>query len=95
MTHSLDDDACILSRLSGRTLAYVGALGPAHRREWLLSEATALGLPINDPVAKKLRGPVGLDLGERSPFGIAVAITAEILAHFNRRHAQSLHAHAA
>jgi xanthine dehydrogenase accessory factor len=95
MTHSLDDDARVLSQLSGRRFAYVGALGPAHRREWLLEEASALGMAASDPVARMLRGPIGLDLGERSPVGIAVAITAEILAHFNRRPALSLDSHVA
>jgi xanthine/CO dehydrogenase XdhC/CoxF family maturation factor len=95
MTHNLDDDACVLSQLSGRRLAYVGALGPAHRRGWLLEQATALGLSATDPVARMLRGPIGLDLGDRSPVGIAIAITAEIVALFNRRPALSLHAHVA
>ena len=91
MTHSLDDDARVLSLLPGRRLGYLGALGPAHRREWLLEEASALGMPATDPVARMLRGPIGLDLGDRTPVGIAVAATAEILAHFNRRRAGSLH----
>jgi xanthine dehydrogenase accessory factor len=95
MTHSLDDDARVLSLLARRRVAYVGALGPAHRREWLLEEASALGIAATDPVARMLRGPIGLDLGDRSPVGIAVAITAEILAHFNRRPALSLNAHVA
>jgi xanthine dehydrogenase accessory factor len=95
MTHSLEDDARVLSLLSGRRLAYVGALGPAHRREWLLEQAAALGMPAHDPVGRLLRGPIGLDLGDKSPVGIALAITAEILAHFNRRPALSLHAHVA
>src|SRR5262245_15972169 len=82
-------------RGTGRRLAYVGALGPAHRREWLLEQASERGMPATDPIARNLRGPIGLDLGDRSPVGIAVAITAEILAQFNRRPALSLHAHVA
>jgi xanthine/CO dehydrogenase XdhC/CoxF family maturation factor len=95
MTHSLEDDAAVLSRLRGRRLAYLGALGPAHRREWVIEQAVALGMPAHDPVARMLRGPIGLDLGDKSAVGIAVAVTAEILAHFNRRPALSLHSHAA
>ena len=95
MTHSLDDDARVLSLLRGLRVAYAGALGPAHRREWLLEQAVALGVPAHDPVVRMLRGPIGLDLGDRTPVGIAVAITAEILAHVNRRPALSLHAHVA
>jgi xanthine dehydrogenase accessory factor len=95
MTHSLEDDARVLSLLSGRRLAYVGALGPAHRRARLLEEASAFGMAPTDPVARMLRGPVGLDLGERSPVGIAVAVTAEILAHLNRRPTLAVHTHVA
>ena len=91
MTHSLDDDARVLSALSRRQLSYIGALGPAHRRQWLLEEVTALGVRLTDDVRLRLRGPIGLDLGERSPAGIAVAVVAEILAHFNARNAQPLH----
>src|SRR4029077_12267187 len=94
MTHSLDDDARVLSALARRQLSYIGALGPAHRRQWLLEEVTALGLQLTDDVRLRLRGPIGLDLGERSPAGIAVAVVAEILAHFNARNAQPLHAEA-
>jgi xanthine/CO dehydrogenase XdhC/CoxF family maturation factor len=36
-------------------------------------------------LAARLHGPIGLDLGDRSPAGIAVAVTAEILAHLNDR----------
>jgi len=83
MTHSVDDDACILARLARQPLAYLGALGPAHRREWLVEQASA--------AAHTLRGPIGLDLGDRSPAGIAVAVAAEILARLNCRHARPLH----
>lgn len=89
MTHSLEDDARVLPLLARQPLSYVGALGPAHRREWLL-EAAAEGAPLDDAFALALRGPIGLDLGDRSAAGIAVAVAAEILARFNDRHAQPL-----
>jgi xanthine dehydrogenase accessory factor len=90
MTHSLDDDARVLSRLAGRPLSYLGALGPAHRRQWLL-EAAAEDAPLDEAFATAVRGPIGLDLGDRSPAGIAVAVAAEILARFNDRHPRPLH----
>jgi xanthine/CO dehydrogenase XdhC/CoxF family maturation factor len=89
MAHSLDGDASVLRRLSRRCLAYVGALGPAHRRQWLLAQASALGIPVHEPTVQMLHGPIGLDLGARSSAGIAIAVAAEILACFNRRQAQS------
>ena len=92
MTHSLDDDARVISLLSGKPLAYVGALGPAHRRTWLLEQSSPLAAERDGRIAAMLHGPIGLNLGDRSAAGIAVAVAAEILAHLNQRSAQSLHA---
>ena len=90
MTHSLEDDARVLSLLPMSRLSYIGALGPAHRRQWLLEEVAARGVRLMDDVAAKLRGPIGLDLGDRSAVGIAVSVAAEILAALNARDAQPL-----
>jgi xanthine/CO dehydrogenase XdhC/CoxF family maturation factor len=79
MTHSIADDAEILPLLTDKDVAYLGMLGPAHRRENLLQLIDQPGL------AARLHGPIGLDLGDRSAAGIAVAVTAEILAHLNDR----------
>jgi xanthine/CO dehydrogenase XdhC/CoxF family maturation factor len=84
MTHSLADDAEILPLLAERPAAYIGVLGPAHRRRWLLENVEdAAKLPA--AFVNRLRGPIGLDLGDRSPGGIAVAIVSEILAELNGR----------
>ncbi|HVQ13078.1 MAG TPA: XdhC family protein [Vicinamibacterales bacterium] len=91
ITHSFEDDARVLALLSLREVAYVGALGPAHRRHWLLEEVTARGVYLNDELAARVRGPIGLDLGDRSAAGIAVAVVAEILAQLNGRDARPLH----
>jgi xanthine/CO dehydrogenase XdhC/CoxF family maturation factor len=91
MTHSLDDDARVLSLLSGKPLAYLGALGPRHRRVWLLEQAWQLEGRRDERLEAILHGPIGLDLGDRSAAGIAVAVLAEILAHMNRRSAQPLY----
>lgn len=91
MTHSLDDDARVLSLLSRRQLSYLGALGPAHRRQWLIDQATAYDATCGNPSVVNVRGPIGLDLGDRSAAGIAVAVAAEILARLNHRDAKPLH----
>jgi xanthine/CO dehydrogenase XdhC/CoxF family maturation factor len=91
MTHSLEDDARVLSLLPSRHIAYLGALGPAHRREWLLAEAATLRGSVQTEIASRLKGPIGFDLGDRSPAGIAVAVTAEILADLNSRSGHPLH----
>jgi len=91
MTHSLDDDARVLSLLSRRQLSYLGALGPAHRRQWLIDQASLYDLTRGDQIAVTVHGPIGLDLGDRSAAGIAVAVAAEILARLNHRDAKPLH----
>ena len=90
MTHSLDDDARVLTLLPSELLAYIGALGPAHRRQWLMEEVAAHGLRSAERVAALVRGPIGLDLGDRSAAGIAVSVVAEILASLNDRDARPL-----
>ncbi len=89
MTHSLQDDAEILPLLAESPLAYVGALGPESRRQRLLEEALHRA-PMEQRRLVQLHGPIGLDLGDRSPAGIAVSIMAQILAEMNGRDAGSL-----
>jgi xanthine/CO dehydrogenase XdhC/CoxF family maturation factor len=84
MTHSLDDDMEILPLLAGKSVVYLGSLGPEQRRRWLL-EAVENRAETFAALASRLRGPIGLDLGERSATGIAVSIVAEILAEMNGR----------
>jgi xanthine dehydrogenase accessory factor len=78
MTHSVADDIEILAQLGDRPMAYLGALGPEQRRQWLLDGVAQTNGSANLPIA--LRGPIGLNLGDRSPAGIAVSIMSEILA---------------
>lgn len=74
MSHHLPSDLAYLRVLASCAIPYVGLLGPAIRREKLLTDlgeaATAL--------RPRLRAPVGLALGGRAPESIALAIVAEI-----------------
>jgi len=67
---------------------YVGALGSRHtqsaRRERLR------GYRLSDAAIDRIHGPVGLDLGARTPEETAVAVVGEILAHRSGRAATSL-----
>ncbi|MGH8303351.1 MAG: XdhC family protein, partial [Steroidobacteraceae bacterium] len=74
MSHHLPSDLEYLRALSASPLAYIGLLGPPARREKLLSE---LG-PEAERLRPRLRAPVGLNLGGRTPESIALAIVAEI-----------------
>ena len=77
MSHHIDTDRCYLQQLAGSQFGakgYAGILGPAARREKLLGE---LGL-LDTDFAKRLRGPVGLDIGSDSPETIALSLISEI-----------------
>ncbi|CAN5494757.1 XdhC family protein [soil metagenome] len=62
---------------------YVGLLGARRRLDERLDRLRAAGIGEQD--LKKLRAPIGLDLGGKAPFEVAVAVIGEIMA---TRHGQ-------
>jgi xanthine dehydrogenase accessory factor len=78
LTHDPKFDEPAIATALARGCRYVGAIGSrrtqAQRRERLL----AAGVPEDD--LRRLRGPIGLDLGGREPAETALAILAEIVA---------------
>ena len=77
MSHHIDTDRGYLRQLAGGPLnpdSYLGILGPSARRAKLLGE---LDLADTD-FARRLRGPVGLDIGGDSPETIALSLISEI-----------------
>jgi xanthine dehydrogenase accessory factor len=74
MSHNLSADAMYLRALSTDGPSYIGLLGPASRRARLLKEAGS----TLEAIATRIRGPVGLDIGAKTPAGIALAIVAQI-----------------
>jgi xanthine dehydrogenase accessory factor len=74
MSHNLSADAMYLRALSTDGPSYIGLLGPASRRGRLLHET---GSKL-EAIAARIRGPVGLDIGAKTPAGIALAIVAQI-----------------
>jgi xanthine/CO dehydrogenase XdhC/CoxF family maturation factor len=74
MSHHLPSDLAYLHWLAKTEIPYVGLLGPAIRREKLLSD---MGADAN-LLRPRLRAPVGLAIGGRAPESIALAIVAEI-----------------
>ena len=82
MSHNLGHDQVYLEQLLGHDLAYVGVLGPTHRRERLLAQ-----LGKEDA---QVHGPAGLDIGAELPESIALSIMAEIHAVLNDRTGQPL-----
>jgi xanthine dehydrogenase accessory factor len=81
MSHHLVTDQIYLASLAESNVRYVGLLGPANRRKRLLAEIGERAVLL----AGRLAGPVGLDIGAKSPEAIALAIIAEIHAHLEHR----------
>lgn len=87
LSHDPDVDVPALAAALA-TGCYVGALGSRHtqsKRRDRLREYS-----LGDGVIDRIHGPVGLDLGARTPEETAVAIAGEILAHRSGRSAASL-----
>jgi len=74
MSHHLDSDLHYLRALSPSTVPYVGLLGPSARREKLLNDLGADAIALRS----RLRAPVGLDIGGRTPESIALSIVGEV-----------------
>jgi xanthine/CO dehydrogenase XdhC/CoxF family maturation factor len=74
MSHHLESDLHYLRALSHSTVPYVGLLGPAGRREKLLTDLGADAAAL----LSRLRAPVGLDIGGRAPESIALSIVGEV-----------------
>jgi len=81
MTHNIAFDTIYLSKALAADVNYIGLLGPAGRRDKLLKEN---GLTFSQ-VQGQVYGPIGLDLGGRSPQAIALSITAQIQQHISER----------
>lgn len=81
MSHHLASDRSYLQQLAASSIGYIGLLGPAGRRDRLMSE---LG-DVADALDGRLHGPAGIDLGGRGPGPIALSIIAEMQQVLSRR----------
>lgn len=80
MTHNLVNDGQYLVKSLTEKVDYIGLLGPISRRDKIFNEHK-----INsEDVQGQVYGPVGLQLGGRSPQAIALSIVAEIQQHFTQ-----------
>lgn len=78
LTHDPKFDIPALAALSTTQPRYIGAMGSRETREQHFTELRARGVP--DEFLARVHGPIGLDLGARTPEEIALAILAEIIA---------------
>ncbi|WP_025739494.1 XdhC family protein [Aquimarina pacifica] len=80
MNHNFAKDLLYLRALKDTTPAYIGLLGPAKRREKLLSAFIEYFPEVSDHFLDLIHGPAGLNIGAETPQEIAISIIAEILA---------------
>lgn len=90
MSHHLIADGHYLAALASAPIPYVGLLGPAARRERLFAD---IGPTAAAALRPRLRAPIGLDLGGRTPEAIALSIVAEVQAALHGRRGEPFSLH--
>lgn len=78
LTHDPKFDIPVLVEALARPLAFVGALGSRRTHAERLARLREAG--VSDAALARLRSPIGLDLGGRTPAETAVSIAAELVA---------------
>lgn len=81
MTHNLTSDGEYLAHLLKTDISYIGLLGPEKRKYKLLEPLAEHA----ETLTGRVYGPVGLDLGGRSPQAIALSIVAQIQQHMTEQ----------
>ncbi|KKD03632.1 XdhC family protein [Streptomyces sp. WM6386] len=78
LTHDPKFDVPLLQEALRRPAAYIGAMGSRRTHDDRMKRLVEAGL--TDRELARLRSPVGLDLGARTPEEVAVSVAAEIVA---------------
>jgi xanthine dehydrogenase accessory factor len=89
LSHDVPASSAVLAAALTGNCGYVGALGSRHTQQARAAELSTVH-HLEAEVIARVRGPVGLDLGSRTPEETAVAIAAEMLAIVRGRGATSL-----
>lgn len=76
--HDIDTDHAALMAALPSSATYVGLLGARRRLPERLARLRADG--VTEAALAKLRAPIGLDLGGKAPWEVAVATIGEIIA---------------
>jgi xanthine dehydrogenase accessory factor len=77
LTHDPKFDVPLLEVALRRPAAYIGAMGSRRTHEDRLSRLREVGM--TEAELDRLRSPIGLDLGARTPEETAIAIAAELI----------------
>lgn len=78
LTHDPKFDVPLLEEALRRPAAYIGAMGSRRTHHDRMERLVEAGL--SEAELSRLRSPVGLDLGARTPEEVAVSVAAEIVA---------------
>ena len=78
MTRGHHHDRLCLEELIGADLAYLGMIGSRTRVETIFAALEAEG--VDRERLQRVRAPIGLDIGARTPAEIAVSVVAELIA---------------
>ncbi len=78
LTHDPKFDIPLLQAALRTPAAYIGALGSRRTHEARCRKLVEAGVP--EEALVRIRAPIGLDIGGRTPEEVAVAIAAEIIA---------------
>jgi xanthine dehydrogenase accessory factor len=90
LTHDPKFDVPLLEVALRTPASYIGAMGSRRSHEDRIRRLREVGVPESE--LARLRSPIGLDLGGRTPEETAVSIVAEIIAATTGRAAEPLSA---
>ena len=85
MSHNYNYDLGFLKHIVAQEFGYIGLLGPAQKRDRMISDLQDQGIHLNENQLSKIYGPTGLDIGAENSTEIALAIVAEIKAFLSKR----------
>jgi xanthine/CO dehydrogenase XdhC/CoxF family maturation factor len=85
-THNLERDKAWARRFAAAPLAYLGLLGPRARCD----EVAAAATDVDQAIAGRIYGPIGLDLGAEGPEQVGLSVISELLAVRSERSPQHL-----
>lgn len=88
LTHDLKFDVPVLLEAARSDAGYIGALGSRRTHTLRVEALTQAG--ADSAEIERIHGPIGLDLGARSPEATAVSIFAEVLLEFAQGTGRSL-----
>ncbi|WP_309643905.1 XdhC family protein [Phenylobacterium sp.] len=76
-THNIDTDREALAAALPSAAGYVGLLGARKRLQERLAPMRAAGVP--EEVLARVHAPIGLDIGGKAPWEVAVSVIGEII----------------